>query len=44
MKWQGELAEKFGLDFTIIDSDRCGCWTGVQATDAPSFTRARYST
>jgi superfamily II DNA or RNA helicase len=23
VKWQDEMAEKFGLDFTIIDSDRC---------------------
>jgi hypothetical protein len=23
IKWQEEMAEKFGLDFTIIDSDRC---------------------
>lgn len=23
LKWQDEMAEKFGLDFTIIDSERC---------------------
>lgn len=23
MKWRDEMAEKFGLDFTIIDSERC---------------------
>jgi hypothetical protein len=23
LKWRDEMAEKFGLDFTIIDSDRC---------------------
>lgn len=23
MKWQDEMAEKFGLDFTIIDAERC---------------------
>ncbi|MFF4625265.1 DISARM system SNF2-like helicase DrmD [Nonomuraea jabiensis] len=23
IKWQEEMAEKFGLDFTIIDTDRC---------------------
>lgn len=23
VKWQDEMAEKFGLDFTVIDSDRC---------------------
>ena len=23
VKWQDEMAEKFGLDFTVIDSERC---------------------
>ena len=23
VKWHDEMAEKFGLDFTIVDSERC---------------------
>ena len=34
VKWHDEMAEKFGLDFTVVDSERC-------APGAPRLTAAR---
>ena len=40
VKWHDEMAEKFGLDFTVVDSERCAA---VRRTPAPRPTRSRSS-
>ena len=40
VKWQDEMADKFGLDFPIVDSERCA---RCAATSAAQPTRSRSS-
>ncbi|GIF48211.1 SNF2 domain-containing protein [Asanoa ferruginea] len=37
LKWQDEMAEKFGLDFTIIDSERCAAVRRTHGSAANPF-------
>ncbi|MFE7113900.1 DISARM system SNF2-like helicase DrmD [Streptomyces sp. NPDC057654] len=38
MKWQDEMAEKFGLEFTVIDSERCAEVRRRHGSSANPFT------
>ncbi|MFC0865681.1 DISARM system SNF2-like helicase DrmD [Sphaerimonospora cavernae] len=38
LKWQDEMAEKFGLDFTIIDTERCALVRRTHGSAANPFT------
>jgi superfamily II DNA or RNA helicase len=37
VKWQDEMAEKFGLDFTVIDSERCASVRRTHGSAANPF-------
>ncbi|WP_433497307.1 DISARM system SNF2-like helicase DrmD [Sphaerimonospora sp. CA-214678] len=38
LKWKDEMAEKFGLDFTIIDTERCALVRRTHGSAANPFT------
>lgn len=37
VKWRDEMAEKFGLEFTIVDSARCAALRGTHGSSANPF-------
>lgn len=37
LKWKDEMAEKFGLDFTIVDTERCGVVRRTHGSAANPF-------